>query len=231
MRDREGAAVEAFDDRRSAKASAELGAGAAPSSAQTTRAYVAGSGGFAVAPDGTTGDVMGEVGVQIAPNLYVFGDLGRFQNIQPSQIQPSIDVTTASLASGGLGVTGTAQVPAWYSLGGVRVTIPTRGRVWPYVFGGAGFARMTPTAQFTFASGTLSGSTPNVGDDVTSQLVALGDFTQPPATNALMVAGGGGVEVPLAPRFSVDVGYRVSRIAADTPLTTQSVTFGFGYRF
>jgi hypothetical protein len=28
-----------------------------------------------------------------------------------------------------------------------------------------------------------------------------------------------------------DVGYRVSRVAADTPLNAQSVTFGIGYRF
>jgi len=212
-------------------AAALLVVAAAPSSAQSTRAYVSGAGGFAVAPDGTSGDVLGEVGVQVAPNLYVFGDLDRFRNLQPSQMQPTVDATMATLATSGIGVTGTAQVPAWYSLGGMRLSIPTQYRIAPYVFGGAGFARLTPTAQFTFSNGTLAGATPNVGDDVTAQLESLGDFAPPPATTAFMFAVGGGVEAPIAPRLSLDVGYRLSRVAADTPLTAHSVTFGFGYRF
>ena len=45
-----------------------------------------------------------------------------------------------------------------------------------------------------------------------------------------------GVAVPLVPHWAVDVGYRYSRIAADTTLSatglnTNVMTFGFGYRF
>ena len=64
-----------------------------------------------------------------------------------------------------------------------------------------------------------------------AQLVSLGDFTQPPASTAFMFAVGGGVEAPIAPHLVADVGYRVSRVAADTPLNAQSVTLGVGYRF
>src|SRR5438067_5992870 len=46
------------------------------------------------------------------------------------------------------------------------------------VLGGAGVARLTPAAAFTYSSGTLPGTTPALGDDVTSQLVSLGAFTQ-----------------------------------------------------
>jgi len=31
--------------------------------------------------------------------------------------------------------------------------------------------------------------------------------------------------------WAIDAGYRFARIAADTPLNAQGVTFGFGYRF
>jgi len=199
--------------------------------AQTTRAYVNGAGGFATTPDGTSGDLLGEAGVKVAPHLYVFGDVGRFRNLQPSEVQPVVDTTTATLSTLGIDVTGTARVPAWYSTGGVRAEIPTRSRITPYVFGGAGVAHLTPKAAFSYTSGTLGDSTPTVGDDVTSQLVSLGDFTQPAATNALMLSTGAGIEAPIARHVMFDAGYHFSHVNADTPLHAQGLTFGVGYRF
>ena len=204
---------------------------AASSYAQTDRLYVGGTGGFASGPDGTSRDTFGEVGVRVAPRLFVFGDVGQIHNLQPSAFQPVVDGTTALLSGTGLSVVGTAREPAWYSLGGMRYEAPTLKRVSPYAFGGAGIARITPSGRFTYAAGTLSGDTPAPGDDVTQQLTAMGDFTQPAATNALMLSLGGGVAVPVAGHLSVDVGYRYARIASDTPLHTQGATLGFGYRF
>jgi hypothetical protein len=97
---------------------------AAPAFAQVDRMYFSGAGGFAITPDGTTGDVFGEVGVRIAPNLFVFGDLGRFRNLQPSQLQPAINDETITLLNSGLTVTGAAHAPAWYAMGGVRMQVP-----------------------------------------------------------------------------------------------------------
>ena len=206
---------------------------AAPSYAQHADVYARFAGGFAVSPDGTSGDVLGEVGVRITPHLSVFGDLGQFHNLQPSQAQPAVDALVSTLADGGLSVTGEARVPAWYSMGGLRWTMAVNPHVSPYVFGGAGFARMTPTATFTYSSGTLVGAlTPPVsGDDVTSQIVSLGDYTQAPASTSFMYALGGGVEAPIAGNLVADIGYRVSRVSSDTPVTAQSVTFGVGYKF
>jgi opacity protein-like surface antigen len=99
------------------------------------------------------------------------------------------------------------------------------------VLGGAGLARLSPTAEFLYASGSIPGAAPMPGDDVTSQLVSLGDYTNPAATNAFMFTVGGGVQMPIAPRLSVDVGYRVSRIDSDTPVNAQSIMAGVGYRF
>src|SRR3954471_18352333 len=168
---------------------------ATPSYAQGSSVYANLAGGFAVGPDGTSGDVLGEVGVRVAPHLSLFGNVGQFHNLQPSLVQPALDSTDATLGAGGLSVNGVAHVPAWYSMGGLRYRTPTVARLSPYVFGGIGVARLTPKAQFLYSSGTLVGSTntPASGDDVTAQLVSLGDFTQPPASNAFMFAVGGGV--------------------------------------
>jgi opacity protein-like surface antigen len=206
---------------------------AAPLLAQTERGYVTGVGGFAASTDTTSGNVMGEAGVRIAPHVLVFGSLGQFHNLQPSDEQPAVDSTMATLsAAQGLNVIGTARVPAWYSVGGVRYEVPTRGRVSPYVVGGLGFARLTPTAQFTYSSGILpDGSTPAVGADVTSQLITAGYFTATPASTAFMYTLGTGVEIPVARHWAVDAGYRFSRVAADTPLNAQGAILGFGYRF
>jgi hypothetical protein len=65
---------------------------AAPSYAQSRDVYASLSGGFAVSPDGTSADLLGEVGVRIAPHLSVFGDIGQFHNLQPSQAQPGVEV-------------------------------------------------------------------------------------------------------------------------------------------
>ena len=154
-----------------------------------------------------------------------------FHNLQPSTVQPVVDVTDALLSADGIAVTGTARVPAWYSVGGVRYSMPTGRSVTPYVLGGAGFARLTPSAQFIYSSGTLGTTTPSIGDDVTSTLVTMGEFTQPAPSTAFMFTAGGGVEVPVAPHVNVDVGYRMSRINADTPLTAHSFIAGVGYKF
>jgi hypothetical protein len=208
---------------------------AAPLFAQNERGYVTGSGGFAASPDTTSGDLLLEGGVRIAPRLLVFADLGQFHNLQPSDAQSAVDTTTGLLATSlGLNVTGTPRVPALYSLGGLRYEIPLQGRFAPYVLGGIGVARLSPTAQFIFnsGSGTLpDGSTPTTGADVTAQLTTAGDFTPPAASTAFMFTLGGGVEIPIVPHWAADVGYRFSRISADTPLNAQGMTFGFGYRF
>jgi opacity protein-like surface antigen len=205
---------------------------ATPSFAQASRGYIEGAGGFVVSPDDTSGNVVGEVAVRIAPHLMAYGNLGKFGNIQPSELEPAVDATSTLVATAdGLQVTGIARVPAWYSLGGLRYEILSRKRILPYVFGGAGVAHLTPKAEFDYSSGTLTGLTPTVGDNVTAQLISMGDFTQPTASNAFEFSLGGGAEMPVAKHWAVDAGYHFSRIQADTPLNAQGATFGLGYRF
>jgi opacity protein-like surface antigen len=217
---------------------------AAPVSAQDSGArgqdasgYVTGLGGFATSVTNTMGDILVEGGVRIAPHVKVFGDIGRFGNLQ-SDLQPTLDATTSALAANqGLIVTGGGTAPAWYGVGGLRVEVPTPSRVVPYVLGGVGFARLNPQPQFTFSSGIMpDGSTPVAGTDVTAAVTTAGLFTPPAADTTFMLTFGGGVQVPVAPHWIVDAGYRYSRLAADSTLnpvalTTNGMAFGFGYRF
>lgn len=214
---------------------------AVPSFAQETadinaRGYVSAFGGAAWAGGNSTGSVLFEGGARVAPHLMVFGTLGRFANLQ-ADLQPTLDATTTTLNSEGLGVTGSGTLPAWYGVAGLRAEAAAGKHAVPYALGGIGTARLNPTPQFTFSSGTLpDGSSPAVGTDVTSSLVSAGSIAAPASTNAFMFMLGGGVQIPVVSRWAADIGYRYSRIAADTTLSaaalnTNVMTFGIGYRF
>ena len=204
---------------------------------QDPPAYVTGLGGFTRSLGTTTGDMLIQGGVRIAPHVMAFGDLGRFANLQ-ADLQPTLDATTTALAANqSLDVAGAGTLPAWYSEGGLRVSIPTKSPVQPYVLGGLGVAHLNPQAQFKFLSGTLpDGSIPDPGTDVTTAIASAGAFTAPSASSAFMYTVGGGVQVPMARHWIADAGYRFSRIAADStlsasPLHAPGMTFGVGYRF
>ena len=206
------------------------------SAAQEPRGFVDASGGVTAVAGAATGDVVGEVGVRVAPNLFVFGNLGRFRNLDSSSFMSASDAVAADFAASGLNLTNSATTPAWYSLGGVRYAMPgalgVSKHVTPYVLAGAGVAHLTPQYHFIYASGTFPGpSTPSAGDDVTDLLTLMGQLTGPTGSSAFMFCAGGGVELPVTPRVGVNVGYRLSHIAADTPVNANSFTVGLGYRF
>jgi opacity protein-like surface antigen len=201
--------------------------------AQEPRVFVDASGGVTAVSGAATGDLAGEAGVRVAPNLFVFGNVGRFRNLDSSSFLSASDAVAADFASSGLNVTNSATTPAWYSLGGVRYAIPGASRhVTPYVLAGAGVAHLAPQYHFIYASGTFPGATaPNAGDDVTTLLTSMGELTTPAASNAFMFSAGGGVDLPVTPRVGVNVGYRLSHINADTPVNANSFIVGLGYRF
>lgn len=109
---------------------------------EDAKGYVTGLGGFATSVTNTTGDVRLEGGVRVAPHVMVFGNVGRFGNVQ-GDLQPTLDATTSALAANqGLSVVGGGSLPAKYVLGGLRVEVPTHSRALPYVLGGIGVARL-----------------------------------------------------------------------------------------
>ena len=200
--------------------------------AQGGRTYVIGSGGFATTSEATAGAASGEVGFQVVKNLFVFGSVGTLRNIEPSIVQPTVDASVAAASAQGLTVAGLPRVSTRYFLGGVRYEIPRWTMVTPYVSAGLGTARLTPSALFTYQSGTtIAGTTAIVGEDATSDVVTSGLFTAPASTNAMLVRFGAGVKIPLGPRLLGDIDYSVSRISSDTPVSAQGLQFGVGFRF
>lgn len=216
---------------------------AAPAFAQVERGYVEGIGGFdvssvpAASSSLTSGNGGAQVSLRIVKRVMAFGELGRFQDLQPQSEQTTVDSTVAALSTtAGLNVIGTTKMPATYGLGGIRFEGPTRGRVTPYVLGGIGVARLSPTVQFAYSDGVLpnadpTASAPPVGQDVTTQIVSAGDFALPSPTSAFMFSAGAGASFNVAKRWALDAGYRFSRISSDAPIHAQGLTFGMGYRF
>jgi len=200
-----------------------------------TKGYMTLFGGTVWAGD-TTGSVIFEGGARVAPHVLAFGNIGRFNDLQ-TDLTPSLSAETATLSGEGLGVDGLGTLPAWYTLGGLRAEFPANRHALPYVLGGLGTARLKPNEQFMFTNGALpDGTVPAVGTDVTSTLETSGALLAPSSSNAFMYTLGGGVQLPVAQHWAADLGYRYSRIAADTALSsgalrTNAITFGFGYRF
>ena len=80
---------------------------AAPSFAQEKRVqdpngYVSGFGGAAWADGNSTGSVLFEGGVRVAPHVTAFGNIGRFANLK-GDLQPTLDAATTALSEQGLG--------------------------------------------------------------------------------------------------------------------------------
>jgi len=200
-----------------------------------TRGYVSLFGGTVWAGDSTS-SVIFEGGARVAPHVLAFGNIGRFKDLQ-TDLTPSLNAETAALSGEGLDVNAVGTLPAWYTLGGLRAEFPANRHALPYVLGGLGTARLKPNEQFMFANGALpDGTVPAAGTDITSTLETSGVLLAPSRTNAFMYTLGGGVQVPVAQHWAADLGYRYSRIAADTALSTgalgtKAMTFGFGYRF
>lgn len=202
-----------------------------------SRGYVSGLGGFSASLGNSTGQTVVEGGVRVAPHIMLFGNIGHYANLQ-GELQPTLDSATSALAtSDGLGVNASGRLPATYGLGGVRVEVPAGKHLIPYVLGGVGVARLAPTATLSYVSGILpDGTTPDAGTDVTTTVTSAGLFSTPASSHALMTTVGGGLQIPVAQRWIVDASYRYARIAADTslsasPLNTNGMAFGFGYRF
>ena len=78
------------------------------------RAFVDVAGGPAAISGAASADVVGEGGVRIAANLFVFGDVGRFHNLQSPTLTSDADTIAGDFASSGLTLSDSAQRPAEY---------------------------------------------------------------------------------------------------------------------
>jgi len=190
---------------------------AAPVFAQSTtepKAFVGGLGGvtFGTATSSILG---GQVGVRIAPSIFVIGEIGRMQNVLPSEIADRIPEAEA-LVEAEFGVTADFDVkaPAFYGFGGVRWA-QARRRIAPFAEGGAGFGHIT--ADITAIIDGI-----DVSHLIDDEVPEVGDLS----TTEFLLAFGGGVNIGLSSRVSADAGYRFMRIFTEESQPNTSIVYG-----
>ena len=162
-----------------------------------------------------------EIGVNLKPNLQIFGEYGRVTNAAPSDLGTSAQLIVGFL---GTGFTMTAKEPIAFGLGGVRYLIPTAGKLKPYVTAGGGVG--TVKKDVTFSNG---------GTDITGNLaqfgVVLGTDLSGSETKAMLSLGAGAVW-PIGDRLMIDLQYRFGRVfASDAGINVNRAGVGIGIRF
>lgn len=194
--------------------------------------YLVGNIGLSATSDVTapTGDI--EVGVHVSKHLSVFGGYGFLRNLEPSTLQPYVDIAVTQIAQRNIHVTGQPREAAQYAWGGLRFDVPTAIHVSPYVMAGGGWARSAPSAQFTYAAGsaTVNGGTATAGQDATNDVLSTGVFVGD-SWNAVMVRWAAGLSVPIRGAWGVEGRYSWSRMFAPNTVNAQGLTAGVTFQF
>jgi opacity protein-like surface antigen len=197
--------------------------------------FVEGLGAVTFASGVDSGALGVNLGFRIAPHVFITGGFGRLRDVNSGSFNDTVNQTVNQAAASDITVTTLVRAPVTYALGGLRVETPTIGRrITPFVSGSFGVARLTPTASFLYASGAGNGqlsTMPNVGDNVTSQLVGLGYYASPVSENHPMLGLGGGVDLILTRNVNLNLAYRYSRIFATNPINVSGPSFAVGFRF
>jgi opacity protein-like surface antigen len=179
---------------------------AAPAAAQPQRGFAIGFGGAAMT-EVNSPVFGGSVGVNLTPDVQITGDFGRMQDVFPSFTREDLRVMEGQiLTDEGMKLSTKIKMPTVYAMGTVRYLLPTRSAVRPYLTAGGGVAHLSPKPAFVAE-----------GLDVTSLLMQDAEFNTAFKTeNRPMVSGGAGVTTSFARHFTVDIGYKYSRIFIDT---------------
>jgi opacity protein-like surface antigen len=181
------------------------------------RGFVQGVGGLTFQSE-TSGFFGLEVGGNVTPDLQVFGQVGRMNNVLPRSLQQDLDDAAQVLTL----LTGQrwefdAKVPATYFGAGVKYLIPTGAPVRPYLTGTVGFANMKASIREI-----------DLGE-IVDDLVDEGFLDEDDVSGTEFAYGfGGGVLVPLGSRLQLDAGYRFKKI---NEANVSRVFGGLGVRF
>jgi len=167
-------------------------------------------GGFSLSPS-TAPVAAGQVGIRIAPGIFIIGEAGYMRNVNPPESQEQIsDVIDELEFELGVPVKLEASLSQLYGFGGVRWN-PARAGVSPFVEGGLGVGRVSGRVDRFEVD----------GQDLTEE---FNDLMEQPRSTALLIAFGGGVNVPMSKSASVDLGVRYMRLATTDPAAINAVT-------
>lgn len=181
---------------------------------ETSQGFVGGLGGLTFGTV-SSGAVAGQGGVQVAPGVFVIGEVGHMRNVMPKEVRDAVD-DIADLVSilYGVPVDMEFAVGATYGFGGVR-WVPATGSVSPFVEGGVGVGHISLRIKEADV----------LGIDFSRLIEDELDDEDTNATKFLLALGGG---VTLRPTNSlaVDLGFRYTRIATEDPAINSSMVYG-----
>ena len=188
--------------------------------AQPVRGHIQGVGGmtFGTEPSQIFG---GGFAVAINRHLQAIVDVGRLGDVVPPSIRSDINAGLDAIsAETGVALRANVRAPALYWTTGIRVAAAPRGRLTPFAVLTAGSARISPELsveangmEFTPTDEALEEAGVNVGREP-------------------MVGVGGGVEIGVARRFAIELGYQFNRIFTEDPaVSTQRVYTGVNVKF
>jgi len=175
--------------------------------------------------------VAGEVGWRIRPKLEIFVEGGHMSNVANSALENNANVVAPEIGfnGGGTGSVTSTGIKVNHIDAGVKYWVdPIDPRFRPYFLFGVGAAFATTEVGFA-----LNG---NAVDPGTYGVQLGGDLS---GTNTkTMIAFGGGIAIPFAARYYIDLGYRfggilskTSDIENDTAIKSQRIVLGVGARF
>ena len=188
------------------------GTALAQSRADEPTMFVGGLGGVTF---GTVAGVAvaGQVGFEVAPNLFVIGEVGRMQDVLPKTVRDELNAEVDALSrDAGFPITVEVAVPVTYGFGGIR-WMRTRSVVAPFLEAGVGVGR----ASIKIAKAEVLGQ--DFTDELQDELGADSSDTK------LLIVLGGGINVLMTERVSLDIGYRYSRIATEDPAINSSMVY------
>ena len=161
----------------------------------------------------TSPAIGGQVGVQIAPGLFVIGEVGRMTNALPKNIRDQFEEEIDDLiGESGLDIVLEFKMPATYGFGGIRWA-PAGRAVAPFLEAGVGTGRL----NFKVTKFEIE------GEDFLSELED--EIGGPVTTTELLIAFGGGVTARLNRSTSFDAGYRFTRINTEDPAVNISMVY------
>jgi opacity protein-like surface antigen len=203
--------------------------------AQTdTRGFIEGSVGPTMGNQ-TSGSFGGLVGFNVTPRVQFVVDVNYMQNIINSTLATDVTAAIGSyIPPGGQPAAVIHEAGYSYTVG-LRYVMP-RGAVKPYVQVRAGIMQLNLAIQDAAGNDTTERYTANsLNTTGTTTTAPLGSsFVDANDVSTLKFAAGfaGGVEVPVAERLLIDLGYEYSRpFNTATTFNINRVYFGIGYRF
>lgn len=169
--------------------------------------------------------VQAQAGYRFWPDVDLFVEVGRMQNVSSNSLAVRAGVVTSYLTALGKGTaTAKTKVPTTFGAIGARYYLPTYiGRMHPYALGALGIASANQNVRFSLAGSDITGSIGNYG-------VALGSDLSGTQTRALF-SFGGGVTMAWDPIY-VDAALRYYRLfTKPTGTNIGSFYVGVGYKF